>query len=75
MFISYLPVLYLSTFGSFPEIEDLPRPVQKQMFDELLDRDVQKGNQLLLTIFQLFTTTSINLICIGENTELSMSML
>lgn len=28
---------------SFVDIEDLPRPIQKQLFDETLDRDVQKG--------------------------------
>lgn len=32
----------LATFALPADIEDLPRPVQKQMFDELLDRDVQK---------------------------------
>ena len=30
-------------FPSLSEIEDLPHPIQKQLFDELLDRDVQKG--------------------------------
>ena len=28
------------------DIEDLPRPIQKQLFDELLDRDVQKGEYM-----------------------------
>ncbi|XP_013403121.1 ubiquitin thioesterase ZRANB1 [Lingula anatina] len=31
-----------ATFALPTDIEDLPRPVQKQLFDELLDRDVQK---------------------------------
>lgn len=27
----------------FPDIEDLPPTVQEKLFDEVLDRDVQKG--------------------------------
>ena len=38
-------------FSSLSEIEDLPHPIQKQLFDELLDRDVQKGKCRLDTIF------------------------
>jgi hypothetical protein len=35
------------------EIEDLPRPVQKQLFDELLDGDVQKGNDFYFMYLSL----------------------
>lgn len=32
---------------SFADIEDLPPAVQEKLFDEVLDRDVQKGTQVL----------------------------
>lgn len=34
-----------SSFGGFfvSDIEDLPPAVQEKLFDEVLDRDVQKG--------------------------------
>ena len=33
-----------------PDIEDLPPTVQEKLFDEVLDRDVQKGD-LSITVF------------------------
>jgi hypothetical protein len=30
-------------FCALSEINDLPNPLKKQLFDELLDQDVQKG--------------------------------
>ena len=40
------PILFCLTrlfFQWIADIEDLPRAIQKQLFDEILDRDVQKG--------------------------------
>ena len=34
---------YKTIFQWIADIEDLPRAIQKQLFDEILDRDVQKG--------------------------------
>lgn len=34
-------LMYLLSY--FPDIEDLPPTVQEKLFDEVLDRDVQKG--------------------------------
>lgn len=36
-----------------PDIEDLPPAVQEKLFDEVLDRDVQKG--------EIFTPSSLRL--------------
>lgn len=33
----------LVEFSGFTDIEDLPPTVQEKLFDEVLDRDVQKG--------------------------------
>lgn len=35
----------LLEFSGFADIEDLPPTVQEKLFDEVLDRDVQKGKQ------------------------------
>lgn len=36
--------LLLTRSFLFSEINDLPNPLKKQLFDELLDQDVQKGS-------------------------------
>ena len=53
-------VTELITFALPPEIEDLSPDIQQRLFDEYLDRDVQKGllfycNSLLIELFSLRT--------------------
>ena len=56
----------LHLFITFPDINDLPRAVQKQLFDEVLDRDVQKGKREFLALFQYryFLKTKIGFLII-----------
>lgn len=42
-FLFYDNTKWLFYFPIFPDIEDLPPTVQEKLFDEVLDRDVQKG--------------------------------
>lgn len=39
---------------SFVDIEDLPPNVQEKLFDEVLDRDVQKGDVTFFFTFILY---------------------
>lgn len=46
VFLLFLPPVFSSklSFPCFSDIEDLPPAVQEKLFDEVLDRDVQKGD-------------------------------
>lgn len=51
----------------YTDIEDLPRHLQRQLFEEILDTDVEKGNS------NNFKTTKINVVLTHNSVGLKMS--
>lgn len=49
----------MSHLYDFADIEDLPPAVQEKLYDEVLDRDVQKGMRVLFMLTSLHYSLSL----------------